>query len=168
MFCKKINFKPCMKRSRLFIMTAIVACLASVSNKQVLKAQTPGQYHVSDIARYSGEYVDAAGSNAALFVGRLQSVMPHGMNSLYLRERGVVERDQFGYELFPEPVPPTESFNFGDLFYDGVLYSGVRMRLDLYRDELVAVATDNLYYGAVSVTSGSLLSATVRRPTRNA
>jgi hypothetical protein len=37
----------------------------------------------------------------------------------------------------------------GDLFYDGLLYTRVKMRLDLYRDELVVATANNWVNGSV-------------------
>lgn len=134
-----------MNRLTLYLFPAL-ASLLSVFPAQ---AQNPNQNHLEEILTYSEEYLDAADGNAALFSGRIQSNMPGGIESMYLRSKYAVERDSFGEEIFPRPVPPTLSYDLGDIFYDGVLYSGVKMRLDLYRDELSVVPTEIMFLGAV-------------------
>ena len=114
------------------------------------QAQTHVQVQPRDeIARYSEEYVRQAGDHAAIFRGRLQNRLPGNVESVYLRERGRIERDNRGKELAPQPVPPFASYGVGDLLYDGVLYTGVKMRLDLYRDELVVAPPDDSVPGVV-------------------
>ena len=107
------------------------------------------QAQTQAITDYSENYVDNAGDNAALFAGRIQGQLAGNIESLYLRDRNNIEHDKFGGEAFPSPVSPLESYAMGDLFYDGVLYVGVRMRLDLYRDELVVAAPGNSFWGSV-------------------
>lgn len=89
------------------------------------------------IARFAADYVRETGADATLFYGKHQGVMPFLMESMYLRERNSEVRDDRGVELFPRPVPLTESYALGDIFHDGVFYPGVMMRLDLYRDQMV-------------------------------
>jgi hypothetical protein len=93
--------------------------------------------------------LDAADGNAALFSGKIQSPMPYGIESMYLRMRGADKRDGIGREVFPGPVLPTESYDYGNILYDGVLYRGVKMRLDLYRDQLVITPGDVVFIGIV-------------------
>ncbi len=129
-----------MKKLLFFICPALVGT-AFTGQAQ---AQTPNK-----IASYSAQYMQQAGDHAALFRGRLQTRLPGNVESLYLRERGRIERDDRGKEVAPQPVPPFASYGVGDLFYDGVLYVGVRMRLDLYRDELVVAPPDESFSGVV-------------------
>lgn len=128
-----------MRRPGFFFCPAVVCFVFAVQ----AQAQT------QPIARYSEEYMRAAGDNAALFSGRLQTRLPEDFESLYLRERGHIERNINGREIAPRPVPPFASYGVGDLFYDGILYVGVRMRLDLWRDELVVAPPDNASAGVV-------------------
>jgi hypothetical protein len=102
-----------------------------------------------EILLYSEEYLRAANGNAALFSGPIQANMPGSIESMYLRQRGTVERDSHGDEIFPQSVTPIESYDLGDILYDGVLYSGVKMRLDLYRDELVVVPSEIMFMGTI-------------------
>ncbi len=127
---------------RLLFITPLVVCtLAAVQ----IQAQAPNE----DIGRYSEKYVHTAGDNTALFVGRIQEQMPGNIESLYLREKGYEERDSAGTHIFPQPVPPLESYALGDILYDGVFYVGVRMRLDLYRDEFMVASPGSTIYSAI-------------------
>ena len=89
-----------------------------------------------NIARFAADYVDGASGNATLFYGRNQSVMRGNIESMYLRDRDSETLDESGFRVLPKPVPIGESYAVGDIFYDGVLYPGVAMRLDLHRDQL--------------------------------
>ncbi len=130
---------PSMRSSRFFLCQAVVCFVIAVQ----------AQAQMQDIVRYSEEYVHAVGDNAALFSGRMQTRLPGNIESLYLRERGHIERNSPTGEVMPRPVSPFLSYGVGDLFYDGVLYTGVRMRLDLCRDELVAAPSGDSPSGVV-------------------
>jgi hypothetical protein len=105
--------------------------------------------HEAQLAAYSVDYLDATQGNAALFSGRVQQRLPGNYESLYLRQRDDTALDAWGGEIIPSPVPTADSYSVGDLLYDGVVYAGVRMRLDLYRDEMVVLAPGDSWYGAV-------------------
>ncbi len=90
-----------------------------------------------NIARFAADYVDGASGNATLFYGRSQAPMQNAMESMYLRDRDGDEVDEYGVARFPRPVSTEASYAVGDVFYDGVLYPGVTMRLDLHRDQMV-------------------------------
>lgn len=124
-----------MKKLRIF--TAAACCILIA---EAVQAQTQAVFS------YGGEYLRAAGDNAALYNGRIQAPMPDNIESLYLRDRGESDRGEI-----PVPVSPDASYATGNIFYDGVLYTGVRMRLDLCRDELVAAGPSGSVVGAVLV-----------------
>ncbi len=136
-----------MKRLNFFLFPALT-CLLSVSQAGA-QTQDSGQNLKDEILLYSEEYLEAADGNAALFSGRVQANMPDNVESIYLSPKGYVQRDNMGNEMLPQPVTPVESYDSGDIFYDGVLYTGVKMRLDLYRDELVVVPNEIMFFGAV-------------------
>jgi hypothetical protein len=129
-----------MKRIRFLIYPLLFCCIFSIR----VQAQTLS----GTIDDFSKGYLSSAGSNAALFNGEIQAPLPGGVESLYLRQRGSGERDEAGRELFPRQVSLNESFGVGDILYDGVKYVGVRMRLDLYRDILMASPGDS-FIGAI-------------------
>lgn len=114
---------------RIFLLSATCASLAPTAQAQI-EAPTPG------IASYSADYVRRTGTNASLFNGPTQQPLIGNIESMYLRDRNSVERDEFGVEIRPQPVSPAESWAVGDIFHDGVFYRGVGMRLDLHRDQL--------------------------------
>lgn len=101
------------------------------------------------IDRYSEEYILQTGANAALFSGKVQPPMTGIMQSLYLRDRGFVERDSWGKETYPKAVNPSDTYAVGDLFYDGVKYASIKMRLDLYRDEFMVLTSESTLYNAL-------------------
>ncbi len=116
----------------------------------ILHAQSVSDPAVQEaVDRYSVNYFSETQGNAAVLNGKVQAPMPGSMVSLYLRERGFVERDAWGNEIYPQPVAPTESFATGDLLYDGVKYVGIKMRLDLYRDEFMVMTSENSLYNAI-------------------
>ncbi len=87
---------------------------------------------------------------AALFNGKVQPPMTDYVESRYLRDRGFVERDEWGDQIFPRQQAPYETYAKGNLFYDGVKYEGVEMRLDLYRDQFMV-------WGVQGPISGTIL-----------
>ncbi|MDR2912920.1 MAG: hypothetical protein LBV38_06500 [Alistipes sp.] len=103
----------------------------------------------SAIDGYSAAYTVAVGDNMALFVGEIQGPLEGGSESLYLRERGSGESVAAGRQEAPRPVGTPDSYSTGDLLYDGVKYVGVRMRLDLYRDEFSVTAPGSSYFGTI-------------------
>lgn len=124
--------------------------LAGLSGTLPSQAQSVSDPDVqAAVDRYAGEYLRTTQNNASIFNGKVQAPMPGGIQSLYLRDRGFVERDSWGTEISPRPVPPTESFAAGDLWYDGVKYTGIKMRLDLYRDEFMVLVSENSLYNAI-------------------
>lgn len=139
--------RPCLHAT----MACCIALSLALPSRAQMQTQTQSQAQTpeEDLVRYSEEYVRAAGYNAALFNGKIQERIVGNIESLYLRDRGYVERNTLGEEISPLAVPPLESYSVGDVLYDGVLYVGVRMRLDLWRDELVAAPPGDSFYGAI-------------------
>ena len=130
----------------IFITMARLAIVSATRAQAQIEIEPP----TDEIVRYSGEYMRTADLSSALFNGRLQSRLPFLMESMYLRDRNRIPvLDSWGREQTPEPVSPTESNAVGDILYDGVFYTGVNMRLDLYRDELVVAGPGNFLYGSV-------------------
>jgi hypothetical protein len=113
-----------------------------------VQEQAQGQTRQEEMVRYSEQYTRVAGVHAALFNGRIQEQFARGLESIYLRDRGYVERNEFGDVISPVPVTPDLSYVAGNLVYDGVLYTGVKMRLDLCRDELV-VDSGGSFFGVL-------------------
>lgn len=99
----------------------------------------------SKIREYSTFFQDSTSSITTLFSGKIQQPYNRLTESLYLRHRGFKEEDIWGKETFPQPIPSEESYAQGNLFYDGVYYTNVYMRLDLVRDELVVRIANNMY-----------------------
>lgn len=128
-----------MKRLKLYLFSAAMCLSFSLQAQE----QSP------EIQRYSEQYVKQGQENIALFNGKLQGIMPRNMESLYLREREYALTNKFSAKEMPRQVGPTASYDSGDVFYDGVFYSGVSMRLDLYRDELVVAPESVLSFGSV-------------------
>lgn len=97
---------------------------------------------------YAGYYQNTYKDQAVLFGGKVQQPLTRRTESLYLRDRLLRELDETGRERFPTPVPARDSYGEGSLLYDGVFYTGLSLRLDLYQDELV-VRTPNEVYGVI-------------------
>lgn len=133
-----------MKKLLLFL------CLAGMAGQGTLRAQSVAEPDVqAAIDRYSQGYLTTIRSDAAIFNGKIQAPMPDNRPSHYLRDRGFVERDEYGHEIFPQLVPTNETFAVGDLWYDGVKYCGITMRLDLFRDELMVQVAEGSPHTAV-------------------
>ncbi|MDR2894654.1 MAG: hypothetical protein LBU97_04255 [Alistipes sp.] len=123
------------------LMLAVAVCLAVL--------QAGAQSPTEETKRYSEKYLRSAGDAAALFGGRMQTNLIGNLESIYLQERGAQRYDSDGIEIFPQPVSPLESFAVGNIVYDGVFYRGVRMRLDLFRDQLAISPPGGLIFGAL-------------------
>ncbi len=127
-------------RKKFRLLFAVTVCIA------FFPMQTRAQTRA--IRDYSTEYLRTASDDAALFNGRIQAPMPDNTESLYLRDRTARDPNA-GRTTIPTPVSPNASYSPGNLLYDGVFYVGVRLRLDLCRDELVAAGPTGSVVGAV-------------------
>ena len=63
-----------------------------------------------------------------------QSVIYHGKEQL-----------KYSTSIKNHPYLKSEKYVPGDLSFEGILYKGVKMRLDLYRNELLLLSPDNRY-----------------------
>lgn len=85
-----------------------------------------------------GAYLEAMGDHAVLY-NNAWNVSTIGINvqSMFLRPKGFVELDEWGKVTLPRPYTDLrQSYTVGELIYNGVRYSDVRLRLDQYRDVL--------------------------------
>lgn len=89
------------------------------------------------IQNYSRMYMQSAFGNSTLYVGRIQEPIHLNLESVYISDRYNKKFDGWGMPAQPAPVIISESYGKGNLFYDGVLYADLLLRLDLCRDELV-------------------------------
>jgi hypothetical protein len=142
-FYKNCSLDPTMSTFRLFHRCAVIGLALAV------QTQVHGQARMTEVARYAEAYTLAAEEHAALFNGRIQEQLASGHESIYLRDRGYVERNEFGDVIPPVPVSPQLSFAAGNLVYDGVLYVGVLMRLDLCRDDLAVGLPNGSFFGVL-------------------
>ena len=124
--------------------TVFLAFVCAAWGGMLFAQPPPGARSESQLEAYSEYYRDSADNEAALFSGKVQQPVARRTESLYLRQRGVVVRDAWGNAAYPEPVLPLESYSEGTLLYDGILYKGVQLRLDLHRDELVVLAPSRI------------------------
>jgi hypothetical protein len=144
-----------MIKLRIFLLSALCAAFTPAARAQI-EAPPP------DIVRYSGEYMLRTGPVAALFNGRIQEPLIGNIESMYLRDRNKIERDMYGVESFPRPVSLVDSYSVGDIFYDGVYYRGVTMRLDLYRDQLAVTASGGVPLPGIVIDHSRLGYADLR------
>ena len=63
-----------------------------------------------------------------------QSVIYHGKEQL-----------KYPTSIRNHPYLKSEKYVSGDLSFEGILYKGVKMRLDLYKNELLLLSPDNRY-----------------------
>ena len=130
-----------------FFLFACLSCGIFLPGK-IYAQSSPDAGLENRVTEYAAYYLDSTGMQAALFSGKVQLPVTPRTESLYLRERGFKEMDDWGYEITPKVLPPQESYAPGTLRYNGITYPGVWMRLDLYRDQL-DVLTPNKLNGIV-------------------
>lgn len=71
------------------------------------------------------KYIHTAQNKVTLYTGKLQTPYPRSyINSPYMA---------------------TDQYSLGEIGYDGIIYPHVHLRLDLFREEIVALSPDTLY-----------------------
>lgn len=123
-----------------FIILLLVYCLAGYNSYAQTSKMGDNQNLVNE---YALKYIGIAGDHAVIFNGKDQPKLINNAKSGYLRKKGDIDIDEWGSETFNIDSPTNGVFDEGKLFYDGVMYLKLPMRLDLYTDELM-VLTPNI------------------------
>lgn len=122
----------------------IICCLTVYSHAQT-EARADTQVLINE---YAQKYTESAKDFAVIFNGLDQPKLIKNIKSAYLRKKGYKEYDGWESETYNLESLANGAFDEGQLLYDGVLYSKISMRLDLYTNELM-VLTPNITYRVV-------------------
>ncbi len=122
------------------------------SNAQIL----PKEQSKDLVDNCAKAYIESLGEQSILFYGKEQLHLPYNLKNPYLKAKEIQMRVVDGEVL---EVTNSSGYHQGRLVYDGVVYPQVTMRLDLYKNELIAmspVLNNNIVLDPLKVGYASL------------